>query len=91
MDLSANEAFLLCKRSFEEGWVRVEGDGEGDTRTEEKGVKDLSPVLLPLYLEQRQLLRLALLLSSSFPAPPPSSRVCAPASSTHETFWSFWR
>eukprot|EP00752_Nemacystus_decipiens_P018211 g16340.t1 len=25
MDLSANEAFLLCKRSFKEGWVRVEG------------------------------------------------------------------
>eukprot|EP00903_Cladosiphon_okamuranus_P005837 g5778.t1 len=25
MDLSANEAFLLCKRSFDEGLVRVEG------------------------------------------------------------------
>lgn len=33
MDLSANEAFLLCKRSFEEGWVRVEGGGESTTVT----------------------------------------------------------
>lgn len=27
MDLSANEAFLLCKRFYEKGWVQV-GDGE---------------------------------------------------------------
>ena len=33
MDLSAKEAYDLCKRSFEEGWVRVGDDtdsSEGD-------------------------------------------------------------